>query len=274
MNEAFLEVLYAKHRACRYCPPNREIKEFTEGIVSLLFPEFGRKAADSFDTFALRVTSLQNDLEYLLAGTPDLGDDMAAAKASQFFSHLPEIHQHIEEDVHAMFSGDPAARSHTEIIRSYPGFYAISAYRIAHKLSTIGVQLLPRIITEIAHSRTGIDIHPNAQIGRHFCIDHGTGVVIGETTVIGNHVKIYQGVTLGGLSVNKADAKKKRHPTIEDHVVIYAGATILGGDTVVGRGSVIGGNVWLTRSVPPNTKVYYKAAMSDGSGNTDLIEFK
>lgn len=274
MNDAFLEALYAKHRACRYCPPNKEIKDFVEGLISLLFPEFGRKAAESFDDFSLKAKSLQASLEYLLAGTPDIPDALAAERAAQFFAHLPEIHQHIEEDVHAMYSGDPAARSHTEVIRSYPGFYAIASYRIAHKLSTIKVELLPRIITEIAHSRTGIDIHPNAQIGRHFCIDHGTGVVIGETTVIGNHVKIYQGVTLGGLSVNKTDATIKRHPTIEDHVVIYAGATILGGDTVVGKGSVIGGNVWLTKSVPPNTKVYYKAAMTDQSGNTDLIEFR
>jgi serine O-acetyltransferase len=126
----------------------------------------------------------------------------------------------------------------------------------------------------LAHGKTGIDIHPRAEIGRHFCIDHGTGIVIGETTHIGDHVKIYQGVTLGGLSVAKGDAEKKRHPTIEDHVVLYAGATILGGDTVIGHHSIVGGNVWLTRSVPPHTKVYYKAALTNNDGETDIIEFK
>ena len=147
----------------------------------------------------------------------------------------------------------PAAKSREEVIRTYPGFYAVAAYRIAHQLHLLGIQGIPRIITEHAHSKTGIDIHPGAKIGNHFCIDHGTGVVIGETSVIGNHVKIYQGVTLGALSVNKEDATKKRHPTLEDNVVVYAGATILGGGTVIGRGSVIGGNVWLTESVPPDT---------------------
>jgi len=155
------------------------------------------------------------------------------------------------------------------------GFYAIAAYRIAHELHSLGVQGTPRIITEHAHSKTGIDIHPGASIGDHFCIDHGTGVVIGETSVIGDHVKIYQGVTLGALSVNKEDATKKRHPTLEDNVVVYAGATILGGETVIGKGSVIGGNVWLTSSVPSNSKIYYQAKMYNGSTNEiDLVIFK
>jgi serine O-acetyltransferase len=145
------------------------------------------------------------------------------------------------------------------VIRTYPGFYAIAAYRVAHALHLQNIGGIPRVITEHAHSRTGIDIHPGAKIGDHFCIDHGSGVVIGETCVIGNHVKIYQGVTLGALSVEKSDATKKRHPTIDDGVVIYAGATILGGETVVGHDSVIGGNVWLTRSVPPYSKIYYQA---------------
>jgi serine O-acetyltransferase len=174
-----------------------------------------------------------------------------------------------------MYTGDPAARSRSEVIRTYPGFYAISAYRVAHKLVELGVPGIPRIITEHAHSRTGIDIHPEARIGNHFCIDHGTGVVIGETTVIGNHVKIYQGVTLGALSVNKEDAQRKRHPTLEDNVVVYAGATILGGETVIGQGSIIGGNVWLTRSVPAGSKIYYQAKMFNGDTNeTDLVIFK
>ncbi|HWX40657.1 MAG TPA: serine acetyltransferase, partial [Blastocatellia bacterium] len=147
-----------------------------------------------------------------------------------------------------------------EIILSYPATYAITAYRAAHELNKLGVMLLPRMLTELAHARTGIDIHPGAQIGESFFIDHGTGVVIGETTIIGNHVKLYQGVTLGALSFAKDEKGRlirgqKRHPTIEDNVVIYAGATILGGDTVIGEGSVIGGNVWLTESVPPGSRV-------------------
>lgn len=157
-----------------------------------------------------------------------------------------------------LFLGDPAAKNFAEITRSYPGFYAIAAHRIANNLHKKGVQLIPRMISEISKSHTGIDIHPGATIGEYFCIDHGTGVVIGETSVIGNEVKIYQGVTLGALSVAKKDASKKRHPTIEDGVIIYAGATILGGRTTVGKNSVIGGNVWITKSVPAESKIYYK----------------
>ena len=179
-------------------------------------------------------------------------------------------------DIDAMFAGDPAAKTREEVVRSYPGFYAIAAYRVANALSKIGVNTIPRMITEHAHSKTGIDIHPNANIGDYFCIDHGTGVVIGETTVIGKHVKVYQGVTLGALSVAKEDAKVKRHPTIEDNVVIYAGATILGGNTVVGHNSIVGGNVWLTKSIPPNSKVYYQAQMhtDNGKEKPDMIIFK
>ena len=165
-------------------------------------------------------------------------------------------------DVHAAYEGDPAAKSFDEIIFSYPGLFAVTVYRIAHQLLGQGVPLMPRIMTEYAHSLTGIDIHPGANIGESFFIDHGTGVVIGETTEIGERVRIYQGVTLGALSLPKEEVEslrtKKRHPTIEDDVIIYAGATILGGKTVIGARSVIGGNVWLTESVPPDTKVFLK----------------
>jgi serine O-acetyltransferase len=180
--------------------------------------------------------------------------------AALLLSKLPDIRLRLEEDVLAAFEGDPAARNHDEIVLSYPATFAITVYRIAHELHLQHVPFLPRLMSELAHSSTGIDIHPGAKIGRHFFIDHGTGVVIGETTVIGDHVKLYQGVTLGALSFPR-DAcgalirDAKRHPTIEDHVTVYSGATVLGGDTVVGHGSVIGGNVWLTHSVPPGTKV-------------------
>ncbi|MGZ5287076.1 MAG: serine O-acetyltransferase, partial [Flavisolibacter sp.] len=162
-------------------------------------------------------------------------------------------------DAKAIADSDPAARSEQEVIATYPGFFATYVYRIAHFLWQEGYRLLPRFFTEYAHSKTGIDIHPAAVIGSSFAIDHGTGIVIGETSVIGNYVKIYQGVTLGALNVSKSGANIKRHPAIEDQVVIYAGATILGGSTVVGSGSIIGGNVWLTYSVPSNSVVYHKS---------------
>src|SRR5690606_4849493 len=170
----------------------------------------------------------------------------------------PRLRRTLDGDVRAAYAGDPAARSVEEIVFSYPALEAITAHRIAHELYRAGVPMIPRIISEHAHSVTGIDINPGARIGERFFIDHGTGVVIGETAVIGNDVKLYQGVTLGALSVphRESDAIGKRHPTIEDEVTIYSGATILGGDTVIGRGSVVGGNVWLVRSVPPGSKVF------------------
>jgi serine O-acetyltransferase len=176
-----------------------------------------------------------------------------------FFESVPALKKLLAEDVMAMSEGDPAAKSYDEIIFSYPGIFAITVYRIANILYKKNVPLIPRIMTEYAHSVTGIDIHPGATIGKRFAIDHGTGVVIGETTIVGDNVRIYQGVTLGALSL-PADAGetykgKKRHPTIEDNTIIYSGATILGGSTVIGRNSTIGGNVWLTESVPPNTRV-------------------
>jgi len=182
----------------------------------------------------------------------------AQALEEAFLQQIPEIYNLLQKDADAILAGDPAAVSRTEVIRTYPGFRAIAVYRMAHAFQDLGVPLIPRILTEHVHSRTGIDIHPSANIGERFCIDHGTGVVIGETVDIGDNVKIYQGVTLGALSVRKEFAKTKRHPTIQDNVVIYAGATILGGETVIGEGSIIGGNVWVTKSVPPLSRVYYK----------------
>ena len=179
--------------------------------------------------------------------------------ALDFLKQLSHIRRLLANDVQAAYEGDPAAKRHDEIIYSYPGIFAISVYRMAHALFEHSVPLLPRIMTEYAHSLTGIDIHPGAHIGECFFIDHGTGVVIGETTIIGNRVRIYQGVTLGALSLPKGAGalyrNRKRHPTIEDDVIIYSGATILGGDTVIGARSVVGGNVWITESIPPDTKV-------------------
>jgi serine O-acetyltransferase len=173
-----------------------------------------------------------------------------------FFRELPVIRAILGTDIRSAFKGDPAAKSLEEVILSYPGMEAILVHRLAHFFWLQEIPLIPRMMSEYVHSRTGIDIHPGAEIGESFFIDHGTGVVIGETTVIGKNVKLYQGVTLGALSVKKELAGKKRHPTIEDDVTIYSGATILGGDTIIGRGSVIGGNVWITKSVPPGSTIY------------------
>lgn len=187
--------------------------------------------------------------------------EKAAASVATLICSLPDVKGVLQEDITAAYEGDPAARSVMEVVMSYPGLQAIAVHRIAHVLYACGVPLIPRIMSEHAHSQTGIDIHPGATIGQGFFIDHGTGVVIGETSVIGNNVKLYQGVTLGALSFPKDKDGNlikgvKRHPKVEDNVTIYAGATILGGDTVIGAGSEIGGNVWLTHSVPPNSRVY------------------
>jgi serine O-acetyltransferase len=179
-------------------------------------------------------------------------------EAGLILEQIPRIRAMVQKDVEAAFRGDPASRSHEEVILSYPGVEAIMIHRVAHELWLREIPLIPRMMSEVIHGKTGIDIHPGASIGEYFFIDHATGVVIGETTVIGDRVKIYQGVTLGALSVRKEEANQKRHPTIEDNVTIYSGATILGGKTVIGRGSVIGGNIWLTHSVPAGSKVYNK----------------
>lgn len=187
-------------------------------------------------------------------------ENIAAESAKEFVKALPEIQKTIFKDVEAGFNGDPAANSRGEIIVSYPGLFAIFVYRIAHILYTLDIPMIPRMMTEYAHGKTGIDINPGATIGEYFFIDHGTGVVIGETTTIGKNVKIYQGVTLGALSTRKGQALSgvKRHPTIEDDVTIYSGSSILGGETVVGKGAIIGGNAFITSSIAPNTKVIVK----------------
>ena len=189
------------------------------------------------------------------AGDSDLDPDRVA---DDFLAAIPGIYSLLLKDIEALYEGDPAATSREEVIVAYPGFFAIVVYRIAHVLYEMRVPIIPRIMTEFVHQKTGIDIHAGAKIGEYFFIDHGTGIVIGETTVIGDHVKLYQGVTLGAKSFPKDENGNpvkgiKRHPNIEDDVIIYAGATILGGDVTVGKGSVIGGNTWLTKSVPPHS---------------------
>lgn len=209
-------------------------------------------------SYLAQQVALQEQLQALVLGAT-ANATTAKEKAKALFGQLEAIHAKLEEDLETVLRFDPAANAVDEVLLSYPGFFATAAYRVAHALWSLGVPVLPRVIAEAVHRQTGIDIHPAANIGRRFFIDHGTGIVIGETAQIGNDVKIYQGVTLGALSVEKSKAKTKRHPTIEDHVTLYANATILGGRTVVGNHSTIGGNVWLTSSVPPYSLVYHKS---------------
>jgi serine O-acetyltransferase len=219
----------------------------------------GQSISQLFDMISQQVTlAIRHDC-FRYNQTCSRGRERGYEVALDVIKAIPELRKALSSDVRATFDGDPAAQSFDEIIFSYPGIYAIMIYRLAHRLYALDVPLVPRIMSEYAHSLTGIDIHPGATIGERFVIDHGTGVVVGETTLIGDNVRIYQGVTLGALSLPR-DAgakyrKTKRHPTIEDNVIIYSGATILGGDTVIGANATIGGNVWLTESVPPDTTV-------------------
>jgi len=231
-------------------------KEFVENLLALLFPHFCREHFADVREIAARLTLLERDLARLI--TPflaEIGGD-ARRVAHDFIESLPGVHDQLWLDAEAILEGDPAAESLDEVMLAYPGFTAIAIYRFAHELHTLKVPVFPRLVTEYGHQVTGVDIHPGANIGTPFAIDHGTGIVIGESTIIGSNVKMYQGVTLGALSVDKKMANSKRHPTIEDNVVIYAQAVILGGTTRVGHDSIIGGNVWLTESVPPYSFVH------------------
>ena len=259
--------------------PNREnVVEVIHDLQCLINP--GYKTAETLDEGNLRYVTgqrinriiatltkeIQKALIYEVNKTRGEGSSprtsrcfrLAEQTAVALIDEIPELRRMLCLDTKAIFVGDPAAKSDEEVIVSYPGLDAIIVYRIAHFLHINGVPVIPRIMTEYIHGKTGIDIHPGAKIGESFFIDHGTGIVIGETTVIGKNVKIYQGVTLGALSVKKEFMDKKRHPTIEDNVTIYANATILGGETVIGEGSIIGGNTWVTKSIPPHTNYYNK----------------
>lgn len=274
MDQSFLQKLYKSHNECPSCPSPADVAVFFNSLLGSLFAEYTQLQFSSLEHFTKHMEALRTELDRIVRFTPQK-EKAESGIAEKFFDSLPVIFEKLNEDVAALYEGDPAAKSKNEVIQTYPGFYAIAAYRVAHELHKLGIAGVPRVITEHAHSKTGIDIHPSASIGKHFCIDHGTGIVIGETAIIGDHVKIYQGVTLGALSVSKDDASRKRHPTLEDHVVVYAGATILGGETVIGHHSVVGGNVWLTRSVPPHSKIYYQAKMYNGeTEETDIVIFK
>ncbi|MDR1671023.1 MAG: serine acetyltransferase [Alistipes sp.] len=257
----FLRTLQKAHRnCCLDVPSTKGAVEFLRDMVALLFPVTHGQIF-SPDEIEYRWLDLQLQFKRLLH--PVLADSARRDEATQrFFDQVPSIYEGLLEDAEMFSDSDPASQSAEEIILCYPGFYALMVYRLSHAIYALGIPILPRILSEHAHSRTGIDIHPGATIGRHFYIDHGTGIVIGETTVIGDNVKVYQGVTLGATFVKKDLQGQKRHPTICDGVILYAGCTILGGATIIGEGSVIGGNVWLTESVAPHTKVFYKADIS------------
>jgi len=261
MSEEFLQHICEKQHSVEAVPSNKVIAGWAFSLLDLIYPERLTSPKYSLKEVKERFADLQLELLALLDATKACKECNNQRVARQFFEQIPELYRIMNTDVEAILNGDPASRSTFEIIRTYPGFLAISLYRIAHALLKLEVPLIPRILTEHAHSLTGIDIHPGAEIGEYLYIDHGTGIVIGETTVIGDYVKLYQGVTLGALSVEKFMANTKRHPTIENHVIIYAGATILGGETVVGHDCVIGGNVWLTKSVPPGSTVYHQSTI-------------
>ena len=249
--------------------PSRERAiSLLQDIISLVFQ--GARSTDAEEQEKLRwitgekinrivaglACEIQKVMLFLRKGEKSACVRFAEEAALSLMEEIPEIRRKISLDAKAALEGDPAAKSIEEVVLSYPGLEAVVVYRIAHFLYESGVPIIPRIMSEHVHGKTGIDIHPAAEIGESFFIDHGTGVVIGETCVIGDRVKIYQGVTLGALSVEKSLADKKRHPTIEDDVTIYANATILGGNTVIGKGSIIGGNTWITKPVPPGSTVY------------------
>lgn len=253
-------------------PQKKIVIEIVHKLLKIIYPGYFRDGSYKFynleNDFAVQIEDtmfcLNKQIGRALPYSPKYKDAsleeiaQAAQELSvEFFKKIPGIREYVEGDLEAAYDGDPAAYYREEIILSYPGLYAISVNRIAHELFLMGVPLIPRIMTEHAHWQTGIDIHPGATIGRNFFIDHGTGIVIGETTVIGNNVKIYQGVTLGALSTRGGQKLqgKRRHPTIEDDVVIYSGASILGGETVIGHGAVIGSNAFVTKSIEPGTRV-------------------
>lgn len=282
--DSYVEHAYLTNLQGLTLPSRDSVSELTNKLENLLYPGLvehvnsemvglryviGNRVVETFEQlkntvetcirYAATIQAPRFELPQL-DGSDGSIEELANVITVQFFKKLPEIRILLNEDLRAAYRGDPAAKSYSEIILSYPGVRALGIHRLAHELTLQQVPILPRMMSELMHSRTGIDIHPGATIGRGFFIDHGTGVVIGETSVIGNNVKIYQGVTLGALSIPDPDKiiVKKRHPTLEDEVTVYAGATILGGETVVGARSVVGSNVWLTHSVDPDTKVLFQ----------------
>ncbi len=246
MTEYAKALFQRKHRAPRRHPSPKRVRAFGEGLLALLFPQRANTECGSAAELEAALEDLTDQLAGMLA---------SEATARAFFERVPEVETMLERDARYLHEEDPASVDLDEVVLCYPGFHATAVYRLAHELHALGAPVFARMLTEWVHERTGIDIHPGAKIGCPFFLDHGTGVVIGETAQLGDRVKIFQGVTIGAMSVDKSLRHKKRHPTLEDDCLVYANATILGGDTVIGKGSVIGGNVWITASLPPGSRV-------------------
>jgi len=262
MDLKYLETIIDQHKKEIFI--SGTLKRDTQKFTELLFNAF-------FDN-EINTSKAMQELEALFQSIRDLACPKIKAKPckrwKEFCEKVPDLFSALKLDAEAIFKYDPAAKSINEVYLAYPGFYAIAVYRMARIFHKLDLPLIPRLMTEYAHQKTGIDINPGATIGKSFFIDHGTGIVIGETAIIKNYVKLYQGVTLGALSVKKDDKNKKRHPTIEDHVTIYANATILGGETIVGANCIIGGNTWLTESVAPNSIVTHNPQLKVYSKNS------
>ena len=255
-------------------PIKTEAQKFINELMQLLFPHFTNDTYYTPEDIESKIILLKRNFKSLLISLNNNSLENIENLADDFFREIININKELWDDACAICEGDPAAHSIDEVILAYPGFRAIAIYRFAHQLYLLNIPILPRVLTEYAHQETGIDIHPGAKIGNSFVIDHGTGIVIGETSVIGKNVKIYQGVTLGALSVEKKLAQTKRHPTIKDNVVIYAHAVILGGNTVIGKNSIVGGNVWITESVPEDSTVYHKSEIRlKNSNEPDPLDF-
>lgn len=258
----FPEFLYNQNQNFRTDVPEIEkARRFIDHLIQFLFPLKAHKSCTK-PQIKLSYNQLQLDFKELLTPLEGRLEKSIDETTKNFFNKIPDIYAHLIEDAKSFLDFDPAARSIESVIIYYPGFYSISVYRYANVMYQLKIPFVPRMISEYAHGQTGIDIHPGATIGQNFLIDHGTGIVIGETTIIGKNVKIYQGVTLGALYVEKKMANTKRHPTIEDNVIIYSGSTILGGDTVIGHDTIVSGNVWLTKSVPHNSIVYHESKIN------------
>jgi serine O-acetyltransferase len=259
----FIQQLFDRHQNAFTAFPDKELAEdFINQLFAFLFMPKRNSRQQNPGAMEKEFESLKSHFSSLVYDVV-LDGNLTQEITGHFFNAIPEVYSLLYKDAETIRQFDPAAKSVEEVLVAYPGFFAIAVYRLSHLLWKEKVRLLPRLFTEYAHSKTGIDIHPGAQIGESFFIDHGTGIVIGETTLIGNHVKIYQGVTIGALHAGNDNDTAKRHPTIEDHVIIYSGATILGGQTVIGHNSIIAGNVWLTNSiVPPFSLVSHKSEIS------------
>jgi serine O-acetyltransferase len=271
----FPQYLFEQYNSFRKeVPSMTKSHRFIDNLIYFLFP-FKIDKKCTLPLIDLNLAQLQLDFKDLLNPLESILEEPVNDLCSKFFSAVPDIYESLIKDAQLFVDFDPAAHSRESVILYYPGFYAISVYRLAHQLFRLKIPYLPRMISEYAHSKTGIDIHPGAFIGDHFFIDHGTGIVVGETTIIGNNVKVYQGVTLGAASVDKSMKGKKRHPTLEDNVIVYSGSTILGGDTIIGHDTVVGGNVWLTKSVPPFSVVFHesKVVIRDSKDYKSPINF-